>query len=173
MNRARKLIVVGTALAAFAVAGVALASGVFTPVRDATEPYHDVEAAKAAGYTIRLTDLDGISCIEHPTEGGMGVHMVNGSLLLDGGKIEETKPEALVYAESPNTGRLKLVAAEYVVFKADWTGTSPPALYGQEFDLVDTPNRFGLPAFYALHAWIWRGNPSGSLNAWNPKIDCG
>ena len=137
MNRARKLIVVGTALAAFAVAGVALASGVFTPVRDATEPYHDVEAAKAAGYSIRLTDLDGISCIEPPTEGGMGVHMVNGTLLLDGGKIEETKPEAMVYAESPNTGRLKLVAVEYVVFKADWAGSEPPSLFGREFDLVD------------------------------------
>jgi hypothetical protein len=171
MSRARKLILVGSVLAAFAVAGGALASGVFTPVRDATEPYQDVEAAKAAGYSIRLTDLDGISCIESP-EGGMGVHMVNGSLLLDGGTIEETKPEAMVYAESPNTGRLKLVAAEYVVFKADWTGASPPALYGQEFDLVDTPNRFGLPAFYALHAWIWRGNPSGALSTWNPKIDC-
>jgi hypothetical protein len=100
----------------------------------------------------------------------MGVHMVNGSLL--DGTIEETKPEAMVYAESPNTGRLKLAAVEYVVFKADWTGISPPALFGREFDFVDSPNRYGLPPFYALHAWIWRGNPSGALNAWNPKIDC-
>ena len=168
MKRAR--IVLAAVVPALALAGVALGSGLFAPVRDATVAYQDVEAAKAAGYDFRLTDLQGLSCIES-AEGGMGVHMVNLGLL--NGTIEETKPEVMVYAESPNTGRLKLVAVEYVVFKADWSGSSPPALFGREFDFVDAPNRYGLPPFYALHAWIWRGNPSGQLNAWNPKIDCG
>jgi hypothetical protein len=153
------------------LAGAALASGLFAPVRDATEAYHDVDAAIAAGYSFRLPDLSGATCIES-AEGGMGVHMVNLGLVVDP-TIEETKPEVMVYAESPNTGRLKLVAVEYVVFKADWTGTSPPALFGREFDFTDSPNRYGLPPFYALHAWIWRHNPSGQLHAWNPKINCG
>lgn len=153
------------------LAGVAVASGLFTPARDATEAYHDVAVAIDDGYSFRLPDLTGATCIEQPGEGGMGVHMVNVSLL--DGVIDETKPEALVYAESPNTGRLKLVAVEYVVFEGDWTGSGKPSLFGQEFDFVDSPNRYGLPPFYALHAWIWRGNPSGVLHAWNPKISCG
>ena len=152
------------------LAGVALGSGVFAAPRDATEAFHDVDAAIEAGYSLRLTDVNGISCIEQPGDGGMGVHLVNTALL--DGTIDATEPEAMVYAESPNTGRLKLVAVEYVVFQGDWEGNDPPALFGREFDFVDSPNRYGLPPFYALHAWIWRGNPSGSLNAWNPKIDC-
>jgi hypothetical protein len=168
MKRARFLL--AAVVLALALGGVALASGLFAPVRDATAAYADVDAAIEAGYSFRLPDLSGATCIES-AEGGMGVHMVNVGLL--DGTIEETRPEVMVYAESPNTGRLKLVAVEYVVFEDAWAGSSPPALFGREFDFVDSPNRYGLPAFYALHAWIWRHNPSGTLHAWNPKIDCG
>jgi len=99
----------------------------------------------------------------------MGVHMVNPSLL--DGTINATAPEALVY-EPKRNGGLKLVAVEYVVFEMDWKGSEPPALFGRRFDHVPAGNRYGLPAFYALHAWIWRGNPSGILHAWNPKVTC-
>jgi hypothetical protein len=47
-----------------------------------------------------------------------------------------------------------------------------PSLFGKQFDVVGSPNRYGLPAFYALHAWIWKPNPSGILNAWNPNVAC-
>ena len=33
-------------------------------------------------------------------------------------------------------------------------------------------NRFGLPAFYSLHAWIWKFNPSGTFAMWNPQVHC-
>lgn len=95
--------------------------------------------------------------------------MVNTSLL--DSTIDATKPEALVYEERKHD-RLKLAAVEYVVFASAWTGAAPPALFGQTFDFVAEPNRYGLPAFYALHAWIWKKNPSGILYAWNPKVDC-
>ncbi|MDF2753435.1 MAG: hypothetical protein K0S82_1818, partial [Gaiellaceae bacterium] len=26
---------------------------------------------------------------------------------------------------------------------------------------------------YALHAWIWKPNPSGILKPYNPRVDCG
>jgi hypothetical protein len=68
---------------------------------------------------------------------------------------------------------LKLVAVEYVVFVHDRAGAEPPSLFGQEFDFVGSPNRYGLPPFYALHAWIWKPNPSGLLSAWNPSVTCG
>jgi hypothetical protein len=35
-----------------------------------------------------------------------------------------------------------------------WTGSKPPKLFGRRFDHVPSPNHYGLPAFYALHAWI-------------------
>jgi hypothetical protein len=170
MNRLR-LVLITAALSGLALAGVAVASGLFREAREATAAYHDVEAAIEAGYSLRLADLSGATCIEQPGEGGMGVHMVNVSLL--DGTIEQTSPEAMVYSESPSTGRLKLVAVEYVVFQDAWEGAEPPSLFGREFDFVGSPNRFGLPPFYALHAWIWRSNPSGMLHPWNPKISCG
>ena len=43
---------------------------------------------------------------------------------------------------------------------------------GQEFDFIPAGNRYDLPPFYALHAWIWKPNPSGILYAWNPRVDC-
>ena len=165
----RALMLVLAVLPVLVAVGVAAASGLFREARDATDRFHDVDAAIAAGYSFRLPDLTGATCILQPGQGGMGVHMVNTSLL--DGVLDETKPEALVYDENKQ-GRLKLAAAEYVIFESAWTGRGKPKLFGQEFDYVPAGNRYGLPPFYALHAWIWRGNPSGILYAWNPKIDC-
>jgi hypothetical protein len=30
-----------------------------------------------------------------------------------------------------------------------------------QFGVVTSPNRYGLPPFYELHAWLWKPNPSG------------
>ena len=38
--------------------------------------------------------------------------------------------------------------------------------------LTPADNRFGLPAFYSLHAWVWKHNPRGVLDMWNPKVRC-
>jgi hypothetical protein len=32
--------------------------------------------------------------------------------------------------------------------------------------------RFGLPAFYTLHVWAWKDNPSGAFVNWHPKVSC-
>ena len=125
--------------------------------------------AIAAGYSFRLPELSGNTCITEPGVGGMGVHQWNTSLL--DGTIDATTPEALVY-EPRNDGSLKLSSLEYVVFQADWKGSEPPELFGKTFDLIPAPNRFGLPAFYALHAWLWKPNPSGLLATWNPNVTC-
>jgi hypothetical protein len=102
----------------------------------------------------------------------MGDHFVNPDLLLDQGVIDATAPEAVVY-EQRNNGTYKLVALEYIVFNADWEAagnTGKPSLFGREFDFTDEPNRYGLPPFYSLHAWIWKPNPSGLLTPWNPDV---
>ena len=171
MNRTRTLFAIAVMLAGLGAVGVAVAGR--DAVREAvpaTARFHDLDQAIAAGYSVEVADLSGATCIAQPGEGAMGVHMLDPSLLE--GTIDATKPELLVY-EPRSDGSLKLVALEYLVFEAAWQGDEPPALFGQEFDYVGEPNRYGLPPFYALHAWIWKPNPSGLFHAWNPRVDCG
>jgi hypothetical protein len=45
-------------------------------------------------------------------------------------------------------------------------------LFGHEFNFTDAPNRYGLPPFYSLHAWVWKDNPAGTFEMWNPGVHC-
>jgi hypothetical protein len=156
-----------------AATGIAVAAGAFDGAKSSTARFHDLDQAVAAGYSVKVADLAGIECIEDPAgTGTMGVHMLNPALLFDEGVIDAEQPELLVY-EPRNNGTLKLVALEYLVLAEDWQGATKPALFGKEFDTTEAGNRYGLPKFYALHAWIWKPNPSGILHAWNPRVDCG
>ena len=153
---------------------VASASGRHGQLRDvrrATAQFRDLDVATGAGYGV-LLDAKGIACIDMPGMGAMGVHYVNGDLVGDD-VLEPTTPEALVY-EPDDDGHMRLVAVEYVVFRSAWdaTHTSPPSLFGRAFDVSDAGNRFGLPAFYSLHAWVWRHNPAGTFAMFNPKVSC-
>ena len=169
----RLVVVVAALLAMTAAPAVAKPkpSSDIAAARAATAPYHINARAQAAGYGL-LRDAAGIACIDHPTQGGMGIHFVNGTLVGDD-KVDVTTPELLVYEPTKN-GRLRLVAAEYVVFQAAWDAhhSSPPELYGREFELVEAGNRYGLPAFYELHAWLWKNNPSGMFEDFNPNVTC-
>ncbi|HEX2292992.1 MAG TPA: hypothetical protein VHH55_06745 [Gaiellaceae bacterium] len=165
----RRLVLSLVALTALGLAGIAVAAGAFDGAKPATARFHDLDKAKAAGYTVRVADAAGITCIAQPGQGAMGVHMLN-PLLLDG-TIDAERPELLVY-EPKRDGELKLVALEYLVFQADWKGADRPALFGRPFDFTGEPNRYGLPPFYSLHAWIWKPNPSGILTPWNPRVAC-
>lgn len=102
----------------------------------------------------------------------MGTHWVNGELVGDA-VLDPRRPEAMVY-ETKSNGRLRLVAVEYVVFQDAWHAehTEPPSMFGQQFHLVDAPNRYGLPSFYALHVWAWKTNPNGVFANWNPRVTC-
>jgi hypothetical protein len=164
----RRLLVGALLVVPLAVAGLAVAAGAFDGAKSATARFHDLDTAMEAGYTVRVADLSGATCIAS-AEGGMGVHMLKPSLV--DGTIDARNPELLVYEQKPHD-RLKLVALEYLVLVSDWQGAGPPSLFGREFDLVPAGNRYGLPPFYALHAWIWKPNPSGILNAWNPRVHC-
>ena len=155
-----------------------------SPARSATAKYHSLTVAKKAGYSI-LADTAGITCIADPQMGGaMGVHYVKSDLVKDPA-IAATEPEALVYAPDRH-GRLRLAALEYVVIKANWDANqvppasyvgsrdaqAPPMLFGHTFNFTDAPNRYGLPPFYSLHAWIWKQNPAGTFQMWNPSVHC-
>jgi hypothetical protein len=167
------LAAVAAALGAQAVTGRASSGGEsdFAGARAATAKYHLLATAKANDYGL-FRDAAGIACIDNQPTGGMGVHYVKGALVGDD-ILDSAHPEALVYA--PNAaGQLRLAALEYIVFKDVWDAhhTGRPSLFGQEFNLTPAPNRFGIPSFYSLHAWVWEPNSSGLLQPWNPKVHC-
>jgi hypothetical protein len=134
-------------------------------VRQATEPFEDIAAAEAAGYTLFH------GCVSGPQEGAMGVHYVNGDLVGDGA-LDATRPEALIYEDQ--NGRMRLLGVEYVVIAEAWHANNqmPPVLMGQLFNYVGSPNRYGIPAFYELHVWAWKNNPNGTFADWNPLVAC-
>jgi hypothetical protein len=155
-----------------AVLPSAAASDTLANARDATAVFNEPSAALAAGYDL-LTDGAGLACIDQPGAGAMGVHFVKGALV-QSGTLDPARPQALVY-EPQADGQLHLVAVEYVVFQSAWdaSNAAPPTLFGQKFMLNPEGNRFGLPAFYSLHAWVWKSNPTGAFEPWNPQVQCG
>lgn len=170
-RRARVALGLAATLATVAaVVPVATAEGTgggpLQQVRDATRRYRDVDSAIDAGY------VQFLGCVHEPLAGSMGIHFVNGTLAGDT-TIDPAKPEALIYEVEPN-GQLSLVGVEYIVFQQAWDALhdQPPSLFGQSFMLVPSPNRYGIPAFYELHAWAWKGNPTGPFKDWNPKVLC-
>ena len=140
-------------------------------IRDATTSFRDVTASDAAGYGV-LTGTPLESCIDEAGTGGMGFHRVNGDLVGDT-VLDPLTPEALIYIPDA-VGDPELVGVEYVVFQEAWDAEndSPPTLLGHELHLVPEPNRYELPAFYQLHAWVWRSNPMGMFESFNPTVSC-
>jgi hypothetical protein len=47
-----------------------------------------------------------------------------------------------------------------------------PMLFGEMFMETLAPNRYEIPAFYALHVWIWEPNPDGTFANFNPNVSC-
>jgi hypothetical protein len=140
-------------------------------VRQVTAQFHDVEAAKAAGYELGYVNGSGnriiTGCIANPTAGVMGYHYFN-KALIDDLQVDPQKPEGLVYVSAPEG--LKLVAVEYVV---PGPNSNPPGV-------TDAPYILGIkmhilvPAvgFYIQHFWVWSHNPAGMFVDWNPSLSC-
>lgn len=162
-----------TAALAFSalVAPVAANESGIAALRQATASFHSPAAATAAGYTVQVYDLAGITCITDPNGAGtMGIHFLNPDTL---GTVDPTRPQLVIYVPRRD-GSLKLVAVEFLVIAADWDAThsSPPELFGESYHLTAAPNRYGLPAFYELHVWAWQPNPNGMFSEWNPRVSC-
>jgi hypothetical protein len=135
-------------------------------VREATERFQDVRVAESEGYALHF------GCVSGPDAGAMGLHYVNGPLV-GAGVLDAERPQIVIYEPKPNGG-LKLIGADYLVLADVWnaTHTEPPQLMGQLFHLFESPNRFSLPAFYTLHVWAWKENPSGAFVNWHPNVSC-
>ena len=123
--------------------------------RQATVQFHDLQAALDAGY------VQFLPCFDDGVAAGMGQHFA--MLPLDDA-IDPLHPEVLVY--EPHNGRYQLVALEYVVPQDEqkWTDENPPMLFDEHF------HRNTDLGIWALHAWIWRGNPGGVHDDFSPNV---
>ena len=138
-------------------------------VRAATAQFHRVGVADEAGYQLgwRNPDIPIDGCIAHPTAGAMGYHWFDHDAI-DDIALDPLHPEGLVYERLPN-GKLHLVAVEWIVPSEAWHAVhdEPPTVLGQEMGILN-------PAlgWYILHAWVWKPNPSGMFENWNPDVSC-
>lgn len=133
-------------------------------LRQATAPFHHIEWAHKAGYTIPIPD-NPQECLADPNLGGMGFHFGKGSLISNT-TLTVSEPEVVIY-EPQSDSSLELVGVEYVVPFSLWAkDKTPPKLFGQEFMQNE---RFQV---WALHVWVWRHNPSGLFTPYNPDVSC-
>jgi hypothetical protein len=135
-------------------------------VRDNTERFKDVTVAEAEGYALQF------GCVTGPDSGAMGLHYVNMDLV-NRGELDAKYPQIVIYEPTPNGG-LKLIGADFLLPAEPWDKKKlgPPELMGQLFHYWESPNRFGLPAFYTLHVWAWKDNPNGAFVNWHPEVSC-
>ena len=148
-------------------------------------PFHDVDAAEAAGYGLfkapPLTAEDG--CVSSADEGGMGYHYTRGNNLGDDA-VELLDPEFLVYAPTnaprqDGEARRRLAAFDYFIpYSAKWPGPDDPTFtraptlhdFSTMSDLPDiafAPSRFN---GWMFHIWLWEHNPSGMFTNWNRSV---
>ena len=170
------LSVLALALSAMPVAAASGGQSGFAAARAATAAFHD-PSCRAGGRLLRGRSRPGRPHL-HRRPGRFGRH---GRPLPEPGAARRVGLGDDARAPRVRTRpawQLRLVALEYLVLKSDWDaahggpGATPPSLFGQAFDLTLAGNRYGLPDFYSLHAWLWDPNPSGMFAEWNPRVTC-
>lgn len=135
-----------------------------------TAPFHNVQNALDAGWSEQPV------CVDYPDgymgegPGAMGHHYFNVEYLTDGGQLDPTEPELLVY-EKRADGTMRLNAVEYIIPAADLPGTAPaPEMFGGR-KLVWHPE-VGTAGVWGLHVWLWRSNSHGLYAEVNPAVTC-
>ena len=137
-------------------------------VQRATERFKRVTSVEGPGEGYQLQ----FGCVSGGDFGAMGLHYVNMNLV--DGEVKASEPEIILF-EPTRDGKIRLTGVDYLVPAAAWdlaAHNGPPQLDGQLFHLFDSPNRFGLGAFYTLHVWAWKENPNGAFVNWNPRVSC-
>lgn len=172
------LAVVGLASAALYVGQVPSANADQLPsnlqaARATLEKYQDPIAAVREGYystvaCVGFTKSGSLNGMPYPA-GGMGVHLINMSLV---GKLDPAHPQVLIY--EPMAGnKLQLAAAEW--FMPYKKGMQPPEMFGHKFYGPMMGHYPLMPkelVHYDLHVWLWKQNPSGVFSPTNPDLKC-
>jgi hypothetical protein len=155
-----------TATRTSATSSLAAGEGeVLAEVRAGTARYQRVDAALADGY------VRGPSCASS-VFGGKGYTYQNAALF--DGIINPSAPELLNYEPTEN-GRLRLVSVAFLVPASAWDPfhATPPTLGDQPFLDRRLPGSFGPAlAHYALFVSVWRNNPRGMYDQYNPNVGC-
>lgn len=121
-------------------------------VRHATTRYHSTAQALKDGF--EPTDV----CVPD-----MGYHW------LKVGRVDPVfdpmEPEVMLYGAGPN-GQRQLIGVEYIVIDV---GQDRPHFGSRPFDVGGTP----VPAdHWSLHVWLYKDNPDGLFEAFNPDARC-
>ncbi|MGE7386100.1 hypothetical protein ACQKM2_11570 [Streptomyces sp. NPDC004126] len=171
--RTAKLAPLALAATASLTLGAAPATPTATPTAQltatfvATAKYRDHRLAVAAGY------VPDQYCVVNPGEGGGALGYPHFNHALDG-STDPRKPTALLY-EGDGAGHWKLAGLEWMVVDRDGrtdTDDDRPSLFGQPFR-GPLPARYaGQKVHYSLHLWLWKRNPSGRFEPFNPKVVC-
>jgi hypothetical protein len=128
-------------------------------VREITKAFTNHSAALNAGWNNQMSP-----CVQHPTEGGMGVHF--GRMEFFDGRVNHLEPQVLLYLPHGN-GQMEFLGVEYIVPFAVLPETQPaPQLFGQHYH---KNHELGI---WALHVWTERENPKGMFYDWNPTVNC-
>jgi len=167
--RRRRIAILLATVCALTVVGFGSAIGahaqndVLGTVHALTARFNSIEQAKKAGYVPFYV------CAEQPGVGTMGQHYVNFDLVGDP-TIDPNRPEALVY-EPQADGTFKLVALEWV--QVGPQAATAPTVLGHDMLYRTAPNRYGIePGFCERHYWLYKSNPLGAFEDWNPNVSC-
>ncbi|MFC9292912.1 hypothetical protein ACFTWH_05895 [Streptomyces sp. NPDC057011] len=88
--------------------------------------------------------------------------------------LDPAKPAALFYEDDGHGGK-RLVGVQWLVYDRDQnlaTDDDRPALLGVPFTGPRPGNFRGQPIHYALHLWLWKKNPRGEFETFNPAVKC-
>jgi hypothetical protein len=162
-------------------------------VRAATEKFQDVKVALAEGYVRDPSDMcETADMMGRPASAGaMGVHYFRPDLLGitappiprvngNGTYTDFRAPSILIY-EPQADGSMQLVAVENLVFQASWAAAghaSPPTFHGVAYDTMqDDPataadEAHNFEPHYDRHVWLYRENPNGVFEPFNPAVSC-
>ena len=197
-NPGKYLLAAAVALSAASCATVPPAATAGDPsldeARAATERFKDVNVAIREGYVrdpmdhcVTATDMG-----RPASAGAMGIHYSRRDLLgvTRGGPGERVNgtgthtdfrnPAILIY-EPQADGSLELVAIENLVFRKAWHAAghaAPPSYLGVAYDsMADDPSTaldeaHMFEPHYDRHVWLYRPNPAGMFNPFNPAMTC-
>jgi hypothetical protein len=159
----------------------------------ATERFRDVGVALAEGYVRDPNDVcETADMMGRPAaQGAMGIHFFRPDLLGitappsprvngTGTHTDFRQPSVLIY-EPQQDGSLELVAVENLVFAAAWRMKGlgdRPTFHGIPYDSMaddpttETDEAHMFEPHFDRHVWIYRENPRGMFEPFNPNVSC-
>ncbi|MGW6822505.1 hypothetical protein [Streptomyces sp. NPDC055005] len=88
--------------------------------------------------------------------------------------VDPAKPAALYYEDDGRGGK-RLTGVQWLVYDKDQDLTTDgdrPKLFGRSFTGPLRGHFPGQPVHYALHMWLWKENPKGTYETYNPAVTC-